>query len=259
MAKLHNGNELIFRVAVPVPLYRLFDYLPPDNVELPSVKPGVRLEVPFGKTKKTAFLVEISQQSDVDTGKLKRATRIIDDKPLLSAKDMALLQWVSRYYHHPLGEVISAAFPVALRQGKPAVLQTEKRYGLTALGKSTPSDQLTRSPKQKTVLEKFQCAAMPLSETELSIWNSNWRTAVKQLLSKQLLQLETTDSPVKSPELLIRTNDLQCNPQQQAAITRVTEHLGQFGVFLLEGVTGSGKTEVYMQIIRAVLERGQQV
>ncbi|MDD1637977.1 MAG: primosomal protein N' [Methylococcaceae bacterium] len=298
MAKLPLGDELIFRVAIPVPIYRLFDYLAPDNVELDNIKPGVRLEVPFGKGKKIGFLLEIAGYSELDTSKLKQVVRILDHKPLLSTKDMRLLLWASNYYHHPLGEVISAAFPMALRQGKPVVVQTEKRYALTDLGKFTPSDQLQRTPKQKSVLEKFQSCPSCLSETELSAWNDNWQAAVKQLIAKQLLQVELSDAIVNSPEalsnmaevrrhsitltpapstqlraglsqgeralnaaLLLRpsNNTLQCNPQQQSAIDAVCDNLGQFGVFLLEGVTGSGKTEVYLQIIRSVLERGQQV
>jgi len=259
MAKLHPGDELIFRVAIPVPIYRIFDYLAPDNVELDNIKPGVRLEVPFGKGKKIGFLLEIAGHSELDTSKLKRVVRILDHKPLLSTKDMRLLLWASNYYHHPLGEVISAAFPAALRQGKSVVVQTEKRYALTDLGKVTPSDQLQRTPKQKSVLEKFQRYPSCLSEAELSAWNDNWRPAVKQLIAKQLLQIEFSDARVNSSESLIRNNALLCNPQQQSAIDTVCDSLGQFGVFLLEGVTGSGKTEVYLQIIRSVLERGQQV
>ena len=156
MAKLHPGDNLIFRVAIPVPLYRLFDYLAPDDVELDNIKPGMRLEVPFGKGKKIAFLLEIAHHSELDTSKLKQVIRILDHKPLLSSKDLRLLQWASGYYHHPLGEVLSVAFPAALRQGKSVVVQTEKRYALTDLGKVTPGDQLQRTPKQKSVLEKFQ-------------------------------------------------------------------------------------------------------
>ncbi|MDD1626581.1 MAG: DEAD/DEAH box helicase family protein, partial [Methylococcaceae bacterium] len=290
MAKLHSGDELIFRVAIPVPVYRLFDYLAPENVELDNVKPGVRLEVPFGKGKKIAFLLEIAQDSEVETSKLKRVVRILDHKPLLSTKDLRLLTWASNYYHHPLGEVISTAFPAALRQGKSAVVQTEKRYALTDLGKATSGTELQRSPKQKSVLEKFQSSPVCLSEAELSIWNDNWRPAVKQLIAKQLLQIEFGNAGMNSPEalssiaeikrhsstltptlsqrerefnaaLLLRpsNNALQCNPPQQSAIDAVCTSLGQFGVFLLEGVTGSGKTEVYLQIIHTVLERGQQV
>lgn len=267
MAKLQNKNELIFRVAIALPVYRLFDYLAPEQLVPTHIKPGIRLEVPFGKAKKIAYLIECVQHSDMDIGKLKRVERMLDETPLLSIKDLELLHWAGGYYHHPLGEVFSAAFPVALRQGKSAVIQTEKRYSLTESGKAIDSELLKRTPKQKSVLEKFQAHQSSLSETELSAWNDSWRASVKQLLDKQLLQLGTPefgiDSTIsvsgKSDSPIIRSSALQCNPQQQAAIDAVCGSLGQFGVFLLEGVTGSGKTEVYMQIIHSVLERGQQV
>ena len=266
MAKLHPGEELIFRVAIPVPVYRLFDYLAPDNDEPDSIKPGVRVEVPFGNGKKIGYLLEIAGYSDVDAGKLKPVIRVLDEQPLLSSKDLRLLQWAARYYHHPVGVVISAAFPAALRQGKPVLVPIEKRYALTDLGKTTPSDQLQRTPKQKSVLEKFQSCLSSLSEAELSAWNDNWRPAVKLLIAKQLLEtisltpaLSQGERGLNAQASIISNKPLQCNPPQQAAIDAVCAGLGQFGVFLLEGVTGSGKTEVYLQIIQTVLERGQQV
>ncbi|TAL47376.1 MAG: primosomal protein N' [Methylovulum sp.] len=257
MAKLHNESGLIFRVALPVPIDRLFDYLAP--LDCHTAHPGARLEVPFGKHKKIGFLVDIVQHSEFPVDKLKPVLRVLDAPPLLSAPDLQLLHWASRYYHHPLGEVISTAFPVALRRHQSTSIEAEKRYELTDLGKSTDSGQLKRAPKQKATLEMFQAHSQALTAPELSQWDKYWRVAVQQLIAKRLLQAVSGGKPANSADSLNRQDDLPCNPPQQAAITAVCENLGQFGVYLLEGVTGSGKTEVYMQIIRSVLERGLQV
>lgn len=181
---------LIFRVAIASPLYQLFDYLAPVNTERDSVQLGARVVVPFGfgDRIKIAYVVACADNSEWDIAKLKRVERVIDAHSLLSAADLSLLHWVSRYYHHPIGEVISTAFPAVLRKGKAAVL--------------------------------------------------------------------TANNP---PATTLKNTALVCNPAQQTAIDAVCASLGQFAVFLLEGITGSGKTEVYLQIIHEVLQRGQQV
>ena len=251
---------MIFKVAIASPLFQLFDYLPPLGVDIDNVQLGSRVIVPFGfgNYKKVAFLVEIAETSDWDLDKLKRVDKIIDQQSLLSAHDLTLLHWVSRYYHHPIGEVISMAFPVALRNGKAAVIATEQFYALTETGKNTNSQSLQRAPKQKALLEKFQQHSTSLAASELT----GWQVVIKQLINKQLLQLETASScEVRnaSPTLLLNNPALTSNPAQQAAIDSVCSNLNKFGVFLLEGVTGSGKTEVYLQIIHTVLQQGRQV
>ncbi|MDO9104359.1 MAG: primosomal protein N' [Methylovulum sp.] len=257
MAKLHNAPALIFRVAIPVPLYRLFDYLAPADAD--SAQLGARLEVPFGKTRKIGFLVDIVEHSELPGDKLKQVLRILDIPALLSAADLQLLHWASRYYHHPLGEVISAAFPVALRRNSSVAMPAEKHYGLTGMGLLADSGQLKRAPKQKVVLEKFQAHQHLLSASALSQWDKNWRVPVQQLIAKQLVQLAAAPELASPSFALTQPAALHCNPKQQLAIDAVCSSLGQFGVFLLEGVTGSGKTEVYMQIISAALARGLQV
>lgn len=259
MAELPADNGPIFRVAVAVPIYRLFDYLAPCFPETESLQPGIRLEVPFGKGKKIAFLVEVVRKSELPTDKLKRVLRILDLQPLLTANDIHLLHWASHYYHHPLGEVYSAAFPVALRQGKSASLTTEKCYALTESGKIIELPQLYRAPTQQKLLEIFQSHQTVLTETVLSKMAGKWRPALKQLMAKGWVRLEPGVTALYCSPALTRDDTIQCNPEQQAAVASVCQKLDQFGVFLLEGVTGSGKTEVYMQIIRAILERGQQV
>ncbi|WP_394754509.1 primosomal protein N' [Crenothrix sp.] len=251
--------RIILRVAVPIRLHRLFDYLAPENSTINDFKPGVRVRVPFGKTSKVGFLVECVEHSDIDSHKLKAIDAIIDSESLLSEQDIRLLHWVSRYYHHPLGDVYTTALPALLRQGKSATLPVEERYALTEQGKAISTEQLTRAPKQKVLLEKFQSHAIALSASQLTIWDEKWRAALKPLLEKALVQVAELDCAVAVVEPLMRNIALVSNPQQQAAIDAVCASFSTFNVFLLEGVTGSGKTEVYMQIIHAALQQQKQV
>lgn len=252
---------MIFKVAIASPLYQLFDYLPPLDVECESIQLGSRVVVPFGRGnhKKIGVLLAISDTSDFKASTLKRVERVIDRRALLSPHDLTLLRWVSDYYHYPIGDVISLAFPTALRQGKAATLFAEKRYALTDAGAATDSQTLQRSPRQKATLEKFQQHGASLSVNELALWDEQWRTAVKPLITKQWLHLDTTITQLKTTASIVNHPPLVSNPAQQTAIDKVCASLGQFTVFLLEGVTGSGKTEVYLQIIHDVLQRGQQV
>ncbi len=256
MANLHNCDPVIFRVAIPVPVDRLFDYLAPMNQDVCAVFPGIRLEVPFGKSKKIAFLVEVASHTEVGPEKLKPVLCILDTQPLLSVKDMELLCWASRYYHHPLGEVISSAFPVALRQGKAAHLKSPQCYRLTPLGLAIDEKGLKRASRQQAMLGFFKAGTIrPKDHPQLV--SASAKAVLRQWLAKQWLIVED-DAPA---ELIPYTQapGFVCNDRQQAAIRAVVGQLHRFAVFLLEGVTGSGKTEVYLQVISAVLAQNRQV
>ncbi|MGR9087659.1 MAG: primosomal protein N' [Gammaproteobacteria bacterium] len=259
MAKLPIGIGPVFKVALAVPVYRLFDYLAPEACESESVEPGIRLEVPFGRGRKIAFLIRVAWESELGVDRLKRVTRILDRQPLLSASDLRLLHWASRYYHYPLGEVFAAAFPAALRLGKSASLSANRRYVLTELGRTYDARLMHRAKNQKKLLDSFQSHQAARTEADMAALCDQWRPALRQLKAKALVRLEPADAGTSGTVVVLGGTPLQCNPEQQSAVDNVVGALDRFGVFLLEGVTGSGKTEVYMQIIRTVLERGQQI
>lgn len=181
-------KNIFLRVALPTPLRRLFDYLPPQGVDLTRFIPGVRVQVPFQTRTLVGVLIDWATESSVPHAKLKRVITLLDDTPVLPADVYQLCQWAADYYHAALGEVLTAAMPTLLRKGKPM--------------------QASNKPEMEKV--------------------------VKEL-----------------PHEL--------NPAQANAVAAISKAQQQFRVFLLDGVTGSGKTEVYLQTIAKVLENNQQV
>ena len=248
-------NLKVVKVAIPVPLNQLFDYLAPDeqHIEL-----GVRVIVPFGNSKKIGFVAGHENKSDLKLDRLKKVIEVLDAASLINKVDFQLLKWASQYYHYPLGEVFSAAFPASLRKGKKAILPQQELFKLSAKGECLKPEQLKRSPKQKQIFELFQPPSHSLTVSELNKQEKNWRPAIKALLDKELIKVELS---AKLPEQnsIKAEPPLQPNEEQLHAINQLASQLGVFSVSLLEGVTGSGKTEVYMQLIQQVLDLGQQV
>ena len=99
----------VLNIALPVPLRRCFDYRAGD-IPLDSLRPGMRILVPFGKhQKKVGMLTTISDQAHIDAARIKNVISVIDKQPILSKADLNLLQWTADYYHHPPVVVLSAA------------------------------------------------------------------------------------------------------------------------------------------------------
>ncbi len=251
MTNSPGAQDLILQIALPVPLNRLFDYLPPPDCDPALLQPGVRLLVTFGKTRMAGLLLGLSQVSDCEPGKLKPALALLDQSPLLSPDDLDFLHWVSRYCHYPYGQVLLGALPVALRQGKPAAAKRELEYFLTEAGREMQPEQVKRSPAQQALLRLLLEHPSPQPAANLSAYPA----AVKSLVKKGWL----TSRPQALPRAPGDAPSLPANPEQQQAIDDLIGKLGRFSVNLLHGVTGSGKTEVYMQVIAQALARGQQV
>ncbi len=247
----------ILRLAIPSPLRRHFDYLPPpgmDEAGVAALRPGIRVRVPFGRREVTGYLLGTHATSDAPADALKQAIEILDESPLPDAALLELCQWCAAYYHHPPGEVFSHLFPKHLRQGKPHRPGGIPGLQLTTRGLGLPEDPLPRSPRQAQAVRLLrQHGACPL---ELLKKEGVSSAIVRSLVAKALVQ-ECVLEPGATPATA--RAGLTLNPGQAAALQALRDDTSGFSCHLLEGVTGSGKTEVYLQLIADVLQRDEQV
>ncbi len=262
---MHAGDEghaavttaSILRVAINAPLSRLFDYLPPDEGHC---VPGCRVQVPFGRQKQIGVVMELAQNSEIPAAKLKKVAAVLDDGPLVADLDRWLVSFTSDYYHHPIGEVVAAALPALLRQGKPLESPVRK-IALTAAGANVDLRVMQkRAPRQAALLTMIRDAET-LGYAELDEAMPGWRRVKKSLAEKDLIEeFETTDDSDNSSALanVEQTAGPELNPDQAKALRAIRSEAG-FRVSLLDGVTGSGKTEVYLRLISDMIDAGRQV
>jgi len=247
----------ILNIALPVPLRRTFDYTIGD-IPIENLVPGIRILVPFGKRQqKTGMLVKLTNQTDIARDKLKKVISIIDSEPVISKADLKLLQWTADYYHHPVGEVIFNALPASLRQGKPAILKVNYSWCLSEQGKEIDPLTLIRAPKQLALLKLLLLHSKPMSALEIESRILHSRTPLIALQKKGLV----TKSKTSDDKNITANNktDINLNSEQEHASHQLIKSLCAKHVFLLDGVTGSGKTEVYIKVMQAVVEMGKQV
>ncbi|ABI57836.1 primosomal protein N' [Alkalilimnicola ehrlichii MLHE-1] len=249
----------ILRVALPVPLYTCYDYLPPPGPAPAGAGRGCRVRVPFGRGRRVGVVVGTGDHTGVPRHKLRRAQAWLDPAPLLDEPLLSLLEWAAGYYHHPLGEVLDAALPTLLRQGEPAEWRAREHWFITAQGRETDPSELKRAVRQAQLLARLQAAGeRGLDAAELAEIPGQARRAARALADRGLAVSEQR----ANPELLEgegcepRPEPL---PEQQAVLDRLQAAGDGFQPILLEGVTGSGKTEVYLRATEQALAAGRQV
>ena len=266
------AHSTVLRVALPVPLPRLFDYLPPPGVEAASVEAGRRILVPFGNRELCGMVVGHGMAGiGVEAGiQIKPALALPDPAPLLQGELLGSLRWLAGYLHAPLGEVLATALPAVLRRGEPLPETTHYGWRLSEAGRTALPAMRAGKPKTLAMLlDDLR------DEDGLDAESPGWRTPMRALRERGLVERLTLDRKTKlgsespfrrkgdSDPNFARTRGegnaraFPLNDEQRNAADAIRAGSG-FAPFLLDGVTGSGKTEVYLDAIADCLARGRQ-
>ncbi|EKO3394321.1 primosomal protein N' [Vibrio fluvialis] len=243
----------IARVALPVPLDKQFDYLIPSHL-FPII--GGRVSVPFGRQTLVGIVTALVQESEFPREQLKAIKAVLDSQPVWPETLYRLLQWCSQFYQYPLGDTLANAMPGALRKGKPADFASSKEWQITERGRDQLMQGFGRAIKQAQVMHLVQSGPVAhqiMLDEEVS------SATLNTLQDKGWIEV-TEKQPQFRPwpkEIEAQVDKPRLNQEQAIAIASVNSQRG-FGCYLLQGVTGSGKTEVYLNLIKPVLEAGRQ-
>lgn len=258
-----NSTPLRYvEVAIPVPLRQLFTYLLPESLQESDINIGERVLVPFGHRKVIGIVMKTATHSSVEKHQLKSVLSRIKDKYHFEPQLLALLNLSANYYHHPVGDVCQQALPKALKNIEQAEIVPETEYiteqSFDALTE-TISALTSKAPKQGqllTILAQHHGLSWPELRTLGYL-----KTQLNSLEKKQLITAQPRKSvPFHFNEKGINTkNKLVLSVEQASIVAAVNLSFNQYSCHLIEGITGSGKTEVYLQAIEKVLQHSQQV
>lgn len=242
--------KAILKIALDVPLDRLFDYLSGGH----AVQVGQRVLVPFGRRSQIGIVIALADTSEFAIEKLKPVSRVFADERPLDHEIISLLKFSADYYQYPFGQALLSALPARLRQIAPAVSRKQYAYQLTKLGLNV---DITQIPKRQSLLRRVLEALKTntlLTEIELDAISSGARKVAKHLVDISWASSHQVQAAERMPELQI-TPAPDLNVEQALAVDKIVQAPKGFGVWLLHGITGSGKTEVYIRLMQHALQQ----
>ncbi len=250
-----SSVPLIVEVAVPSPLYRSFDYKLPVRLICCSARAHVYWHT-FGRQRLVGIVLGHKAHSKLAGNKLKALQEVLDSKPVFDTDLLQLISWAARYYHHPIGETLATALPSVLlrKTGKPATTTTHL-WRLTELGNTQSTKDLKHAPRQAQVMEILQAQAQGVPRDSLPVP----LPVIKSLEAKGWIECVTAEAEQRDPVTTTSGAVPQLTRQQQQVIETVRTADNGFTPYLLEGVTGSGKTEIYLQLIAPLLAADRQI
>ena len=243
-----TSSAPILQVVFDTPMRQSFDYLPAAGAPPPG--PGQRVRVPFGRQRAIGIVAAHAESSALPRARLKQVTQAIDTAPLWDEATFGVLRWAADYYHHPLGDVLFGALPKRLREGA-AASREEIVWRLSAAGRVAIAAGARLGNRQRALVALVGEDGAVLA----AITAAGHAAALRALAARGWLESFARSAP-PPPAGAGRPGPV-LTADQGAAVAAVGASLGRFAAFLLHGVTGSGKTEVYLRLIERVLATGR--